>query len=90
MLAHYAHRFVFDLLLVDASVGSALSHTVDRLEAKGHGRKLLEEFTIVFSRRTLTQPGQEVAIDFNYRRGHTSRLPAPGAYSRGPVMRGSS
>jgi hypothetical protein len=40
MLAHDAHRFVFDLLLVDASVRYALSHALDHLEAKGHGRML--------------------------------------------------
>jgi hypothetical protein len=40
MLAHYAHRFVFYLLLLDTSVRGALSYTLDRLEAERHGRKL--------------------------------------------------
>lgn len=50
MLSHYAHRFVFDLLLIDASVRSALSYTLDRLEAKCHGRKLFEQLTIALPR----------------------------------------
>jgi len=66
-LAHYAHRFVFDLLLIDASVRSALSYTLDRLEAKGHGRKLFEQLTIALSRRALAQSRQEVAVDLNPR-----------------------
>jgi hypothetical protein len=77
-LAHYAHRFVFDLLLIDASVRSALSYTLDRLEANGHGRKVLQKLTIVLARRALAQPDQEVAVDLNRRRRHASRLPAGG------------
>jgi hypothetical protein len=50
MLSHYAHRFVFDLLLIDASVCSALSYTLDRLEAECHGRKLFEQLAIALPR----------------------------------------
>jgi hypothetical protein len=70
-ITHYAHRFVFDLLLIDASVRSALSYTLDRLEAKRHGRKVLQELTIVLARRAIAQPCQEVAVDLNRRRRHT-------------------
>jgi len=76
MLAHYAHRFVFDLLLIDASVRSALSYTLDPLEAKCHGRKLFEQLTIALPRRALAQSRQKVAVDLNRRGRHTSRLPA--------------
>lgn len=78
MLAHYAHRFIFDLLLVNASISSTLPHTLDRLEAECHGCKVLEQLTITLPRRTHAQSNQEVAVDLNRRSRHEPRLPAGG------------
>lgn len=58
MLAHYAHRLVFDLMLVDASISTALSHALDRLEAERHGRKVFEQLTIALARGALAQSSQ--------------------------------
>jgi hypothetical protein len=92
MLAYYAHRFDFDLLLVYARLSRTLPHTLDRLEPKRHGRKVLKHLTIILARRALPQPGQEVAIDLNRRSRDGPRLPtvqSPGdAESEGDVVPG--
>jgi hypothetical protein len=50
MLAHYAHRFVFDLLLVDARLSRTLPHMLDRLEAECHRREVLKHLAIILAR----------------------------------------
>jgi hypothetical protein len=49
VLAHRAHRFAFDLMLINASLSRSSLHAMDRLKPECHHCKILKQLAITLT-----------------------------------------